>query len=134
MGLDVGDRTIGIALSDPGGIIASPFATIKRSDTTKDLAAVRAVMDDQDVGEIVVGLPRSLSGELLYQAERTQRFIDELKRVVAAPVHTWDERFSTAEAERALLSGNVKRARRSQIIDQTAAAVILQGFLASRKG
>ncbi len=134
MGLDVGDRTIGIALSDPDGIIASPFTTIRRSDATKDLAAVQAVMKQQDVGEIVIGLPRSLSGELLFQAERTQRFIDELKRVVVGPVHTWDERFSTAEAERALLAGNVKRARRSEVIDQTAAALILQGFLASKKG
>ena len=132
MGLDVGERTIGIALSDPDQMIASPFSTIRRTILEADLAALRILVDEQHVSLIVVGMPRSLSGELNFQAEKTQRFIDALKLSISAPIVTWDERFSTAEADRMLIAGGVRRKDRGRIIDQTAAAVVLQSFMASR--
>ena len=132
MALDVGERTIGIALSDPSGRIALPHSTIRRTSIASDLESLQTTILEQQVCEIVVGMPRSLSGELHYQAEKTAGFIHVLEAAVKLPIATWDERFSTAEADRALRAGGVKRQRRSEVIDQTAAAVILQGYLAFR--
>lgn len=134
MALDVGERTIGIAVSDPDQLIASPFSTIRRSALETDLASLKTLIGAQAVSLVVVGMPRSLSGELNFQAEKTQRFIEHLKREISTPVTTWDERFSTTEADRALIAGGVKRKARGKIIDQTAAAVILQSYMASRHG
>jgi putative Holliday junction resolvase len=130
MALDVGERTIGIALTDPSRLIASPLSTIQRSDTDADMAALRRVVDGYDVSEIVVGLPRSLSGELGYQAEKTLNFVELLGAALHLPVHMWDERLSTVEVERVLRDGRVRHRRRVEVVDQMAAAVILQGYLA----
>ncbi|MCA1595944.1 MAG: Holliday junction resolvase RuvX [Chloroflexi bacterium] len=134
MALDVGERTIGIAVSDPNQLIASPLTTVRRSDLASDLASLQKLIGEQAVSLVIVGMPRSLSGELNFQAEKTQRFIEHLKLAIPTPVTTWDERFSTTEADRALIAGGVKRKARSKIIDQTAAAVILQSYMASRPG
>jgi putative holliday junction resolvase len=132
MALDVGERTIGIALTDPDRRIASPFNTIRRGSLAADLAALRSMIEQQEVTEIVVGLPRSLSGQLHYQAEQTQVFVAQLRAAVTPPIYLWDERFSTAEAGRALEAGGLRRSRRAAVIDQTAAAIVLQGYLAAR--
>jgi putative Holliday junction resolvase len=132
MALDVGERTIGIALSDESRMIASPLTTIRRTSLPEDLSVVAELVRARNVQEIVVGLPRSLDGTLHFQAERTLSFIEGLRGVVQVPIHLWDERFSTAEAERALISGQVRRERRKEVVDMVAAALILQGFLASQ--
>ncbi|HET6383820.1 MAG TPA: Holliday junction resolvase RuvX [Armatimonadota bacterium] len=133
MALDVGERTIGVALSDPERRIASPFTTIRRATLPVDLSALEKIIEDQEVVEVVVGMPRSLSGDLHFQAEQTGWFVDALRAAIQMPIKTWDERFSTAEADRALIAGQVSRSRRKQIIDQTAAALILQAYLAHQQ-
>jgi len=129
MGLDVGERTIGVALTDPDRRIASPLTTVRRTNLKSDLEALGAIITREEVVEIVVGMPRSLSGDFNFQAEKTQRFIEQLQRTAAAPVKTWDERFSTTEADRTLRAGGANRAKRQQLVDQTAAAIILQSYL-----
>ena len=126
--LDVGDRRIGVALSDPTGTIASPLTTIHRSSEVRDQQRIAELVRQHSVDRVVIGLPRTLRGELGPQAQRVLRFGDHLSRVVGVPVGYWDERYSTEEAER--IVGRRKRGRGS--VDEVAAAVILQGYLDSQ--
>lgn len=130
MGLDVGDRRIGVALSDELGLTASPRQVIPRDG--REWIAVARLAAEAGVGEIVVGVPRSLRGELGPQAEKVLQFIETLRARVNVPVREWDERLSTVEAERVLLSADASRARRREVIDKVAAAVILQSYLDSK--
>lgn len=127
MGLDVGDKTVGVAISDELGICASPRTVLPRDG--REWAAVARMAEEEAVGEIVVGMPVSLSGEAGAQAEKVARFIRTLRAKVTAPVREWDERLSTVEAERVLLAADASRARRRQVIDKLAATLILQGYL-----
>lgn len=129
MGLDVGDKRIGIALSDESAIIASPKETLERRGNRKDIAHLLELARREDVAEILVGLPLSLDGSEGPQAQKVTRFIEALKAATDLPVTTWDERLSTVGAERTLLEGDVSRAKRKQTIDRVAAALILQGYL-----
>lgn len=133
MGLDVGDKRIGVALSDESALIASPRETLERRGNKKDIAHLLELARNEEVGEILVGMPFSLDGSLGPQAEKVGRFIDALKTETDIPVTTWDERLSTVSAERALLEGDVSRAKRKQTIDRVAAALILQGYLDSKR-
>jgi putative Holliday junction resolvase len=127
MGLDVGDRRIGVALSDELGITATPREVLKRDG--REWAAIVRLTEQEAVGEIVVGVPRSLSGELGPQAEKVLSFIATLRARVNVPVQEWDERLSTAVAERVLIDADTRRSRRREVIDKLAAAVILQSYL-----
>lgn len=133
MGLDVGDKRIGIALSDEGAIIASPQETLERRGNRKDIAHLLELARRKDVAEILVGMPLSLDGSEGPQAQKVARFVEALKAATDLPVTTWDERLSTVGAERALLEGDVSRAKRKQTIDRVAAALILQGYLDSKR-
>ena len=133
MGLDVGDKRIGIALSDEGAVIASPKETLERRGNRKDIAHLLELTQREDVNEIVVGMPLSLNGSEGPQAQKVRRFIEALKAETDIPVATWDERLTTVGAERALLLANVSRAKRKQTIDRVAAALILQGYLDSKR-
>ncbi len=142
LGLDVGSKTIGVAVSDPDQLIASARETIRRQGNKVDIATVAAMVRAEEVGEVVVGMPLELDGAVGPRARRVQRFIGLLEDAIAqageapgqAPVTvlTWDERFSTAAAERTLLAADVSRAKRKQHIDALAAQHILQGWLDSR--
>lgn len=133
MGLDVGDKRIGIALSDEGAWIASPRETLERSGNRKDIRHMLDLARREDVSEIVVGMPFSLDGSRGPQALKVERFVEALQSETDIRVTTWDERLTTVSAERALLEGDVSRAKRKKTIDRVAAALILQGYLDSKR-
>lgn len=134
LGLDVGSKTIGVAVSDELGLAAHPRETIARRGTRADVEQVAAIVARERAERVVVGLPLTLAGEIGPRARRVLVFVDALRARLGAavPVETWDERFSTAGAERALLEGDVSRARRKEVIDKQAAAFLLQGWLDAR--
>ena len=129
MGLDVGDRTVGVAISDPTRLIAQGLLTIRRAGLRTDLATLLALIEEHSIQHIVVGWPLRLNGEPGAQTFKVGRFADALAARVQIPIDRWDERLSTVAAERALLEGNVSRARRRQVVDKVAATLILQGWL-----
>ena len=129
LGLDVGDRRIGVALSDPEGRLASPLTTLERGKSGSEFEAILELIRNREVGCIVVGLPRSLSGQIGPQARKVEKFIEALSRQTSVPVRTWDERFSTAAAERALAAAGRRRKELKKRRDAAAAAIILQDYL-----
>ncbi len=133
LGLDVGDRRIGLALSDETATLATGLETLERVGPKKDPNAVVALAQRHEAAEIVVGLPRSLDGSLGPQALKVLEFAESLRARTRLPVHTWDERFTTRLAEQTLLEADVSRRRRRELVDQVAAVLILQSFLDARK-
>jgi len=131
MGLDVGDRTIGIALSDEMGWTAQPFSTLRRKRLDLDLDRLRKIAADWGVSGMVVGMPLSMSGLAGSRARRVKAFASELERALEIQVVFWDERLSTVEAERVLLQADLSRSKRRKQVDKVAAAIILQGYLDS---
>ena len=133
MALDLGSRRIGVALSDPLGIIGQPFGMIERSDVSTEGAALRLIVAEQEVEEVVVGLPFTLAGAEGPAARAVREWLGAIEGELAIPIHTWDERLTTAAAQRVLVSGGVRRARRKRVVDQMAAALILQSYLDARR-
>jgi len=134
LGLDVGDVRIGIAVCDSLEIAAFPVGVVRRVGSLKrDVAAVAALAVEQEAEGIVVGLPLSLDGEIGPQAQKTQGFAKALANVLPMPVALWDESLSSVEAEEILIAQGVSRAKRRLRIDQTAAALILESYLAHRR-
>lgn len=131
LGLDVGARTIGVAVTDELGLAAHGVLVIDRKGTSRDVARITELVQKYAAELVVVGMPYELDGALGKRAERVQVFIDALAATGIA-VDTWDERFSTAEAEEALLLADVSRKKRKDVIDKMAAQVILQGWLNHR--
>lgn len=129
MALDVGDRRIGVALSDPEGILASTLSVIKRTNREADLTKVADLAAQHEVGAIVVGLPTRLDGTIGEQAAKVQSLARELARKVSQPIVFWDERLTTAAAERMMIDAGFRRQKRKERIDAAAAALILQGYL-----
>ncbi|HEY4707387.1 MAG TPA: Holliday junction resolvase RuvX [Thermodesulfobacteriota bacterium] len=129
MGLDIGRKTIGVALSDPDGLIAQPVSTIKRTQLAKDIEGVLDIARENSVGKIVAGLPLKMDGSSSAQTEFVLKFVDWLREAAEVPVETWDERLSTAAVERLLIENDTSRARRKEVVDKLAAAYILQGYL-----
>ncbi|MCK5434564.1 MAG: Holliday junction resolvase RuvX [Dehalococcoidales bacterium] len=125
MGLDIGDKRIGVAVSDPQGILASPFTIINRIDDTVDVEAITSIISQQQVKQIIVGLPRSMDGSIGKQAEKVEAFVRELSSRTEIPVEFRDERLSTVSAKRLMQAANTKKTRD----DAIAAAIILQGYL-----
>jgi putative Holliday junction resolvase len=133
VGLDVGTKTIGVAVSDELGLAAHPRETLPRLGDKKDVERVAALVAGEGAERVVVGLPLTLEGEIGPMAKRVLALVAALEKRLDVPVETWDERFSTAGATRALMEGDVSRARRKQVIDKQAAAFFLQGWLDSRR-
>ena len=129
LGLDVGERRIGVALSDPLGFTAQRLALIERRDLARDLQAIADLARAHETGAIVVGLPLMMSGETGEQAKKVGAFVEALRGAVPCPVHVLDERLTTAQGERALLETDTSRKRRKELIDQLAAQLILQAYL-----
>lgn len=129
LGLDVGTRRIGVAVSDPLGISAQRLTTIERHDVASAVNAVAALVSQHQVETIVVGLPLTMKGEQGSQAALVKAFIDSLRQAVPCPVQVMDERLTTAQGEQALLMMDTSRRRRKQLIDQVAAQLILQAYL-----
>ena len=133
VGLDVGDRRIGVAVSDALGLSAQPSPTVTRRSLAEDVTAIERLVVSCEAAEVVVGLPKTLNGTIGPQAQKVLAFADALKARLAVPVTTWDERFTTVEAERVLLEADMSRAKRKKVIDGLAAGLILQGYLESRR-
>lgn len=130
MGLDYGERRIGVALSDPLGLTAQPLATLDRTASLDaDLAALAALARDHAATRFVIGLPLSLDGTHGERARVTEKFARRLERASGLPVESWDERLTSVQAERALLEADLSRRRRRQVIDRAAAVLILQSWL-----
>lgn len=131
LGLDLGSKTIGLALSDVSRTIATPFDTIRRTKFTRDAEALLAVVDKQDVGGLVLGLPVEMDGFEGPRCQSVRSFVANLARLRDLPMALWDERLSTAAVTRTLLEADSSRKRRAEVVDKMAAAYILQGFLDS---
>ena len=134
LGLDVGEKTIGIAVNDPLGLTAQAVTVIRRRDLPRDLAALAQLIQQYEASRLVVGLPKNMNGTVGPQGEKALAFAAKLRESFpAVPVVMWDERLTTVAAERALLAADVSRARRRLVIDKVAAVFILQGYLDSRR-
>ena len=133
MALDVGEKRIGVALSDPTGMLATPLTTISRQQQDADFGEVTRLAAEHEVDEIVVGMPISLSGRIGAQAGRVSRFADALTERSSLPVRSYDERYSSKEAERLIREAGSSPSRNKARIDAVAAAVILQSYLDSRR-
>jgi putative pre-16S rRNA nuclease len=129
LGLDVGTKTIGLALSDVTRSIATPYETIRRTKFTADAKALAAIVMKEGVGGLVIGLPINLDGSEGPRAQSTRAFARNLAGHVDVPMAFWDERLSTAAVERHLIEADASRKRRAEVIDRMAAAYILQGAL-----
>ncbi len=129
MGLDVGAKTIGIAFSDVRRVVATPRETIRRSKFTDDAETLRRLIEANDVGGLVIGLPINMDGSEGPRCQSVRQFAANLLAKIDIPVAFWDERLSTVAAERALIEADVSRKRRAEVVDKMAAAYILQGAL-----
>lgn len=132
VGLDVGTKRIGVAVSDPMGWTAQGYGVLQRQGA-RTLETLCRIVQEVGAEEVVVGLPRRTDGTLGDEAKEVMEFAEELKEALKLPVVFWDERFSTAEAERVLLMADQSRKKRRKVIDKLAAVIILQGYLDSRR-
>ena len=131
LGLDVGSKTIGVAVTDEVGIAAHPVKVIQRAGNATDVSTIQTLVAELDIGSVVVGMPYELTGKIGHRAKRVQEFANALRAGLPAAVelHEQDERFTTAEATRVLLDADLSRDKRKAVIDQQAAALILQAWL-----
>lgn len=134
LGLDVGEKTIGTAVTDDAGLIAFPRETIRRQDGwRRDMAALRALVDANQIGGIVVGQPLMMDGRAGVQAQKVADFVAVLRRSVRVPIIMQDERLSTREADRLLMEANRTREERKKVVDSVAACLILQSYIDSQR-
>jgi putative Holliday junction resolvase len=133
LGLDVGDKRIGVALSDETATLASGLPTLRRVGPRKDPRAIADLVRAHEVEEVVVGLPRRLDGTLGPQAQKVLAFMEDLRGVLRVPVVPWDERMTSVMAEQALIEGDRRRHERRDLVDKVAAILILQSYLDYRK-
>ncbi len=129
MGLDLGEKTIGVAVSDRMRGVASPLETVRRKKFTLDSARLLELIKDREIGGVILGLPKNMDGTEGPRCQSTRAFARNLTRLTDCPIGFWDERLSTVAAEKALLEADTTRKRRGQVIDHVAAGYILQGAL-----
>jgi putative Holliday junction resolvase len=129
LGIDFGERRIGLAGSDPLGLTAQPLSVFERASLAEDVRHIGEIADCRGAQTIVVGLPLNMDGSAGPAARRARRFAAKLRRELGMDVELWDERLTTVEAERALISGGQRRSRRKELRDAVAAALILQSYL-----
>lgn len=133
MGLDVGEKTIGVAVSDELGLTAQGVTVIRRKNHKQDMTRLQEIAHAYDIEAIVVGLPRNMDGTVGPRAQQCQSFAKQVQSTLGLPVHLWDERLTTLSAERTLVSADISRRRRKQVVDKIAASLILQGFLDAQR-
>ena len=129
LALDVGARRIGVAVSDPLGITAQGLPTLQRQNKRRDLEALRRLFNDYQVREVVIGLPLRLSGAEDTQSEKMRRFAEDLHVHFGVPVHLWDERWTSTQANRLLREAELSIEKRAQAVDRMAAILILQSWM-----
>ncbi len=134
MGLDLGDKTIGVAISDAMKWTAQGLETIQRKQEKQDVQRLREIVSEHEVESIVLGLPVNMNGTMGPRSELVKNFAAVLEKQLKLPVYFWDERLSTVAAERTLLEADVSRKKRKHVIDKLAAVIILQGYLDARQG
>jgi len=132
LGLDVGSKTIGMAVSDPLGITAQGLETMRRRNKRSDFEQLERILQQYDVGEIVVGYPLRLSGAEGTQSEKMREFAEGLRKRFNLPVHLWDERLTSAQANRVLRESEMSIKRRGEVVDRLAAVLILQSWMEAR--
>jgi len=132
MGLDYGDRKIGVAVSDLLGWTAQGLEVVERRRDGSEMSRIAELVRDYEVEEIVVGLPKNMNGSIGPRGEICIDFADKLKEMLKLPVHLWDERLTTVSAERTLIEADVSRKKRKQVVDKMAASLILQNYLDSK--
>ena len=133
LALDLGSKTIGLAVTDQLGLTAQGLPTLRRMNKRNDLEHLRRVIRQYGVGELVMGLPLRLSGDVGTQAAKVEAFAEELRKKFKLPVHLFDERLTSVEANRVLRESEMSIRRRAEVVDQLAAVLILQGFLEARR-
>ncbi|WP_409270759.1 Holliday junction resolvase RuvX [Neobacillus sp. SCS-31] len=135
LGLDVGSKTVGVALSDEFGWTAQGLETIKIDEEKNEFGFERLgqLLKEYGVEQVVIGLPKNMNGTIGPRAEASKRYAEEVERLFSVPTVLWDERLSTMAAERVLLEADVSRKKRKKVIDKMAATMILQGYLDSKK-
>jgi putative Holliday junction resolvase len=135
MGLDIGSKTIGVALTDEANIAAHPLTVLARVGNIGDAAQVLALTTEHGVDDVVYGMPYELSGRIGFRGRRVQELVDAIRKALPETIalHEHDERFTTAEAERVLLAADVSRKKRGEVIDQQAATLILQAWLDAQR-
>ena len=131
LGLDIGDKRIGIAVSDALACTAQGLTVLQRSGIDDDIGAIQELIDASQVSEVVVGLPKNMDGSLGEGAQKVMSFVSKLEESLSIPIVLWDERLTTAEATRVLLQADVSRKKRRKVVDKIAAVLILQGYLDS---
>ncbi|MCM8710461.1 Holliday junction resolvase RuvX [Clostridium sp. SYSU_GA19001] len=131
LGLDVGDKTIGVAISDPLGLTAQGIKTISRKSKKTDLEELREICRQYEVDTIVVGLPKNMNGTVGTQGEKVIAFCEYIKENINIPLKMWDERLTTVAAHRVMLEADLSRSKRKKLVDKIAATYILQGYLDS---
>lgn len=129
LGLDVGQKTIGVAVSDPLGFTAQGITTIRREKKSKDIEELKKICDEYKVETIVIGMPKNMNGTIGFAGEKIQEFSDLIKEEIGIKIEFWDERLTTVAAHRAMLEADLSRGKRKKIVDKIAASYILQGYL-----
>lgn len=129
LGLDIGNKTIGVAVSDPLGILAQGVTTIIRSSKVEDVKALKNIIDEYRVEKLIVGLPKNMDNSMGFQAKRTMNYAEYLKESLDIEIEYVDERLTTASATRSLMEGGVRRENRKKHVDKVAAVLILQTYL-----
>lgn len=129
LGLDIGDKTIGVAVSDLMGLTAQGIKTVNRVGKKKDIEELKKIISEKQVTKIVSGLPKNMNGDIGPQGEKVMKFCELLKEETGLEIEYWDERLTTVAAERSLLEADVSRKKRKKVVDMLAAVIILQGFL-----
>nr|WP_072537400.1 Holliday junction resolvase RuvX [Anaerococcus mediterraneensis] len=132
MGLDVGDKTIGVAISDPMFLTAQPLETIKRVKASKDIDRIIDIIEEKEISTIIVGLPKNMNNTIGPQAMKVMSFVDLLKKRISNEIIYQDERLTTIESESVLIEMSVRRENRKKYIDKIAASFILQSYLDRR--
>lgn len=129
LGIDYGERRIGIAISDVFGWTAQGLEVIERCKPEADLNRIKEIVEQHNVEAIIIGFPKNMNGSVGYRGELSELFAQQVKAICGLPVHLWDERLSTVAAERLLLEADISRKKRKQVIDKMAATIILQTYL-----
>ena len=131
LGLDIGEKRIGIAVSDALRCTAQGLTVLQRIDADEDIGAIQELIKASQISEVVVGLPKNMDGSLGEGAQKVLSFVNRLEESLSVPVILWDERWTTAEATRMLIKADVTRGKRRKVVDKVAAVLILQGYLDS---
>ncbi|MCR2042836.1 Holliday junction resolvase RuvX [Anaerosalibacter massiliensis] len=129
LGIDVGDKTIGVAVSDPLGLTAQGIITIERNGIKNDFKALKSIIDEYEIAKIVVGFPKNMNNTIGPQGEKVLEFVEEIKKEFELEIILEDERLTTVAAEKLLINGDVSRKKRKKVIDKVAATYILQTYL-----